>query len=72
MGRLPQFPSPHWYRLDCLRIGISKVRRDAPYEIGDRTYRKTQEILEVSVGFISKWKNAFMFGGFPFLKSNYK
>ena len=35
-------------------------------------YRKTQEILSVSTGFISKWINAFKFGGVEALKSRYQ
>ncbi len=32
-------------------------------------YRGIQKILEVSVGFISKWNKAFKFGGLEALKS---
>lgn len=35
-------------------------------------YRNIQNILEVSVGFISKWKKAFDFGGVLALKSGHK
>lgn len=36
------------------------------------SYRSIQKILEVSVGFISKWKNAFEFGGIEGLKSRHQ
>jgi transposase len=35
-------------------------------------YAQIKQILSVSVGFISKWINAFKFGGIPGLKSSYK
>lgn len=35
-------------------------------------YRRISEILEVSVGFISKWKQAFESGGLTALKSSYR
>jgi len=35
-------------------------------------YRRIQEILSVSTGFISKWINAFKFGGVEALKSRYQ
>lgn len=36
------------------------------------SYRSIQKILEVSMGFISKWKNAFEFGGLKGLKSRHQ
>ena len=36
------------------------------------TYRGIQKILEVSVGFISKWNKAFKFGGLEALKSRHQ
>jgi transposase len=38
---------------------------------GDR-YQAVKEILSVSLGFISKWVNAFNFGGIDALRSGYK
>jgi transposase len=35
-------------------------------------YRRISKILEVSVGFISKWNQAFQSGGLTALKSSYK
>ena len=35
-------------------------------------YRKISKILEVSVGFISKWKSAFEVGGLSALKLGYQ
>ncbi|ACB50378.1 probable transposase [Crocosphaera subtropica ATCC 51142] len=35
-------------------------------------YERVSEILSVSLGFISKWVNAFNFGGINGLKSGYK
>ncbi|OKH25781.1 helix-turn-helix domain-containing protein [Chroogloeocystis siderophila] len=35
-------------------------------------YRQISQILEVSVGFISKWKQVFESGGLAALKSSYK
>ncbi len=35
-------------------------------------YQRVSEILSVSLGFISKWFNAFNFGGINGLKSRYK
>ncbi len=35
-------------------------------------YQRVSEILSVSLGFISKWVNAFNFGGINGLKSRYK
>lgn len=36
------------------------------------SYRSIQKLLVVSIGFISKWKNAFDFGGIEGLKSRYQ
>lgn len=36
------------------------------------SYKKIKEILSVSVGFISKWINAFKVGGLTALRSQYK
>lgn len=38
----------------------------------DYKYRQISKILEVSVGFISKWKQAFLLGGLAALKSSYQ
>lgn len=38
----------------------------------DYKYRQISKILEVSVGFISKWKQAFLSGGLAALKSSYQ
>ena len=35
-------------------------------------YRRIQKILEVSIGFISKWKTAFKIGGLEAIKSGYQ
>ena len=37
----------------------------------DYKYRQISKILEVSVGFISKWKQTFLLGGLAALKSSY-